>query len=142
MTSTQKYIYISEFSSLLHRTIFIYISESTSLLHRNIFLYIRIHLTSTQTNIYIYQNILYFYNVYWIKTARKLNINIFKVSASIYFRISLWTEKDYVRSWNLCNMRRFQDQVEDVDMERGLLVNKLKLTIAVGRITSHLIYIL
>ena len=90
----------------------------------------------------IYQNILYYYNVYWIKTARKLNINIFKVSASIYFRISLWTEKDYVRSQNLCNVHMFQDQVEDVSMDRGILVNKLKLTIPVGQITSHLIYIL
>ena len=141
MTSNRN-IFIYQNSAHFYTEQYLYISESTSLLHRNIFLYIRIHLTSTQTNIYIYQNILYFYNVYWIKTARKLNINIFKVSASIYFRISLWTEKDNVRSWNLCNMRRFQDQVEDVDMERGLLVNKLKLTIAVGRITSHLIYIL
>ena len=35
------------------------------------------------------------------------------------------TEKDYVRSLNLCNVDRFQDQVEDVSMKRGILVNKL-----------------
>ena len=85
LSSTQKYIYISESTSLLHRNIFIY--QNSPDFYTEVYLYIRIHLTSTQNNIYIYQNPPHFYTeiYFYISESTSLLHRPIFIYIRIYF---------------------------------------------------------